>query len=36
MTLNFVDLEDLNLSMKNLSKVPHIREVYLTGNPCTE
>jgi hypothetical protein len=36
MTLNFVDLEDLSQSMKNLAKVPNIREVYMTGNPCTE
>ncbi len=36
MTLNFVDLEDLSQSMKNMAKVPRIHELYLTGNPCTE
>lgn len=34
MTLNFIDIEDLSVSMKNLSKCPKIKELYLTGNPC--
>jgi protein TilB len=34
MTLNFIDIEDLAESMTNLSKVPKIKELYLTGNPC--
>lgn len=32
--MNFIDLEELSQSMKNLSKVPNVRELYLTGNPC--
>jgi protein TilB len=34
MTLNFIDIEDLSASMKNLVKCPKIKELYLTGNPC--
>ena len=44
LTLNFIDLEDFEQSMKNLSKnlSNHIynnlvlREIYLVGNPCAE
>ena len=35
MTLNFIDVEDLEESIDNLEEVPDIQEVYLTGNPCT-
>ena len=34
LTLNFIDIEDLKESTNNLSKVPLIKELYLTGNPC--
>jgi protein TilB len=34
MTLNFIDVEDLSKSMKNLVKAPKMKELYLTGNPC--
>ena len=34
LTMNFVDIEDLKLSCDCLSKVPSLREIYLTGNPC--
>jgi len=36
MTANFIDLDDYELSMKNLKEVSSIRELYLTGNPITE
>jgi len=36
LTLNFIELSDLEESAKNLSKVPSLRELYLTGNPCNE
>lgn len=32
--MNFIDIEDLAVSMENLNKAPKIRELYLTGNPC--
>ena len=32
--MNFVDIEDLKSSCDCLSKVPSLREIYLTGNPC--
>jgi hypothetical protein len=32
--LNFVDIEDLEESMENLSECDSITELYLTGNPC--
>jgi protein TilB len=35
LTLNFVDLEDLEESMDNLAECEEIRELYMTGNPCT-
>eukprot|EP00826_Nyctotherus_ovalis_P038514 TRINITY_DN3610_c0_g7_i1.p1 TRINITY_DN3610_c0_g7~~TRINITY_DN3610_c0_g7_i1.p1 ORF type:complete len:405 (-),score=150.60 TRINITY_DN3610_c0_g7_i1:96-1310(-) len=34
LTLNFVDLEDLESSITCLSKCPLINDLYLTGNPC--
>lgn len=34
MTLNFIDIEDLSASMKNLVKCPKLKDLYLTGNPC--
>ncbi len=36
LTVNFIDLEDLEDSMVNLSRNPLIRDLYMTGNPCTE
>jgi len=36
MTVNFVGLEELEESMVNLSRVSSIKDLYLTGNPCTE
>lgn len=36
MTVNFIDLEDLEESMVNLRKNESIRELFLTGNPCTD
>lgn len=36
LTVNFIDLDDLEESMINLSKLVNIRELFLTGNPCTE
>ena len=35
-TVNFIDIENIEESMVNLSKCPQIRELYMTGNPCTE
>ena len=34
LTMNFVDIEDLKTSVECLSKVPKLKEIYLTGNPC--
>ena len=34
MTVNFIDVMDLHDSVICLSKLPSIKEVYLTGNPC--
>lgn len=36
LTVNFIDLANLEESMVNLSKVDSIRELYMTGNPCTD
>ena len=36
MTVNFVGLDELEESMVNLSRVASIKDLYLTGNPCTE
>jgi Leucine Rich Repeat. len=36
LTCNFIDVEDLEESCYNLQKVPSLRELYLTGNPCQE
>ena len=36
LTLNFVDLEDLQESMENLEFNPHMTDLYMTGNPCTD
>ena len=33
---NFIDMDDLVESCENLRKNEMIRELYLTGNPCTE
>ena len=34
MTVNFIDATDLHDSVMCLAKLPNIRELYLTGNPC--
>lgn len=36
MTVNFVDVGDLYDSVKCLSKLPNIKEIYMTGNPCED
>ena len=36
LTLNFVDIEDLEESMDNLAELPDFRELYMVGNPCTD
>ena len=35
LTLNFVDIEDLKVSMDNLQDNWNLHELYLLGNPCT-
>jgi protein TilB len=34
MTVNFVDFDELEESITCLSKRPHLRELYMMGNPC--
>lgn len=34
MTVNFVDVTDLESSVKCLSVLPNLKEIYMTGNPC--
>ena len=34
LTLNFLDVEDLEESMNNLSDCYEMKDLYLTGNPC--
>ena len=36
LTLNFVDIEDLEESIDNLAELPDFRELYMVGNPCTD
>ena len=36
LTLNFVDIEDLEESIDNLCELPDFRELYLLGNPCLD
>ena len=36
MTLNFVDLEDLEESVEEMAWCEHLADVYFTGNPCTD
>ena len=35
LTLNFIDVEDLEDSMDTLAWCENMYELYLTGNPCT-
>ena len=35
MTLNFVDVEDLEESVDEMEYCENLQEVYMTGNPCT-
>lgn len=34
MTVNFIDVTDIHESVICLSKLPNLKEIYLTGNPC--
>lgn len=34
MTVNFIDVTDIHDSVICLSKLPNLKEIYLTGNPC--
>ena len=34
LTLNFIDIEDLEESIDNLAECEEIQDLYLTGNPC--
>ena len=36
MTLNFIDLEDLKESCEEMEWCENLREIYFTGNPCTD
>lgn len=36
LTLNFIDIEDLQESCENLEFCHNFTELYLTGNPCTD
>ena len=36
LTLNFIDIEDLEESIDNLAELPDLRELYFLGNPCTD
>ena len=36
LTLNFIDIEDLEESIDNLCELPDLRELYLIGNPLTD
>ena len=35
LTLNFLDVEDLEESVDNMMECENLQEIYLTGNPCT-
>ena len=35
-TVNFIDAEDLQESVTCLSRLPNLKEIYLTGNPCED
>jgi protein TilB len=35
LTLNFIDVEDLEESVDNLAECEQMQDLYLTGNPCT-
>ncbi|KAF8820001.1 hypothetical protein IE077_003707 [Cardiosporidium cionae] len=36
LTVNFIDAPDFDESIKNLRNNENLRDLYLTGNPCTE
>ena len=36
LTLNFVDVEDLQESLEHLDWCPNLDELTMTGNPCTD
>ena len=36
LTLNFIEIEDLQESIEHLEWCPRLSELYLTGNPCTD
>lgn len=36
LTVNFIDVDTIEKSVECLSKCKNLKELYLTGNPCTE
>lgn len=36
LTLNFIEIEDLQQSLRHLGLVSSIAQLYMTGNPCTD
>ena len=36
LTVNFIELENLEESMMNVRRCESIRELYMVGKPCTE
>lgn len=36
MTVNFIEVFDLYESVKCLTHLPNLKELYLTGNPCED
>lgn len=36
LTVNFIDIDQLQYSINNLKELINLRELYLTGNPCTQ
>ncbi len=36
LTVNFIEIHNLKKSCENLKKNTMLRDLYLTGNPCTE
>ncbi|CAG9315170.1 LRRC6 [Blepharisma stoltei] len=36
LTLNFIEIDDLEASLRHLGQVSTIEQLYMTGNPCTD
>ncbi len=36
LTVNFIEVDNLDRSIECLAKCKSLKELYLTGNPCTE